>query len=217
MQALARKIDTATGVVEDFGTVTVAGPDGLAVRTDGGVVLVARRAVSCLVAPEPNDRVLVASRGRECFVLAVLARAPGAAVELTAEGDLAVRLPQGALTLSATGDVAVLSEREVHVVARGVGVQAAEGTFALRTMALVGELLHADVRQVKAVAETVDSVIDRVSQRVKRSLRFIEEIDLKRAEQVDHSARQTMHLRAENALISAHKLAKVDGEQIHIG
>lgn len=217
MNALARKIDTGSGVTEDFGTVTGREGADLTVLTAGGAVLLARRAVSCLVAPELRDRVLVATRGRECFVLAVLEREAGAGVELTAEGDMAIRLPEGALTLSAAGDVAVISEREVHVAARGVSVQANEGTLAVRTLALVGELLHADVKQVRAVAETVDSVVDRVSQRVKRSLRFIEEIDLKRAEAVDHSARQTMHLRGENTLVTAHKLAKVDGEQIHIG
>lgn len=219
MQAVARKIDTNSGVTEDFGTVTSSEGGEFAVRTEGGLMVVARRALSCLVAPEVDDRVLVAvgGRARECFILAVLEREARATVELTVEGDLALRASHGAVTVSAAHDVNLLAQAEVNIASRGVSVQANEGTLALRAVNLVGELLRADVREVKAVAETVDTVVERLSQRVKRAFRFIEEDDVKRAERIDHAARQVMHLRAENALVTAHKLAKVDGEQIHIG
>jgi hypothetical protein len=47
--------------------------------------------------------------------------------------------------------------------------------------------------------------------------RFVEEIDQTRAGTVDLRAQNLMAIRGENAVISARVLAKVDGEQIHIG
>ena len=67
------------------------------------------------------------------------------------------------------------------------------------------------------VTETLDSVLDRFSQRVKRSYRTVEETDQLKAERIDYTASSTMSLHGENALVTAEQLVKVDGEQIHLG
>jgi hypothetical protein len=65
---------------------SVSGDDA-EVALAGGGTLKARRATSCLVAPEQGDRVLVAWCGPEAYVLAVLQRAEGAPVRWIARGD----------------------------------------------------------------------------------------------------------------------------------
>ena len=67
------------------------------------------------------------------------------------------------------------------------------------------------------LAQEIDSIATRVSQKAKRAFRFIEEIDQTRAGAVDIRAQRMLGLRGENAVISARVLAKLDGEQIHIG
>jgi hypothetical protein len=67
------------------------------------------------------------------------------------------------------------------------------------------------------VADSCDSVFDRLLQRVKRSYRFVEEHDQVRAAQIDYVAQNNASLRGENTLITAKDLVKVDGEQIHLG
>ncbi len=71
--------------------------------------------------------------------------------------------------------------------------------------------------KVALIAEEVDSVMTRLSRRAKRVFRFTEEIEQTRAGTVDVRAQNMLGLRAENAVISARVLAKIDGEQIHIG
>ena len=58
---------------------------------------------------------------------------------------------------------------------------------------------------------------ERISQRVKRLYRHVEDFEQLRADKVDYVANKTMSLRGQNTLMTAEELVKVDGEQIHLG
>ncbi len=45
----------------------------------------------------------------------------------------------------------------------------------------------------------------------------MEELDQVKAEHIDYAASASMSLHAQNALVTAEELVKVDGEQIHVG
>ena len=216
MKTLARKL-VRRDVHQQVGTVQRVGPDGVVVRTDTGEV-VAKRATSCLVEPVVGDDVLVASDGAAAsFVLAVLERAPGAASTLSVEGDLTVRAAAGKLTFAAQNGVDLVSASTVSIVASALDVNAADATFAMRTVDFLSDGLRARVGKIKLAAESLDAVLERFTQRVKRSYRTVDEIDQVRAERIDHVAKKELSLHAENVLVTAEQLAKVDGEQIHIG
>ena len=66
-------------------------------------------------------------------------------------------------------------------------------------------------------AQAVDRTIDRVSERIKRSFRTIEQIERVRAKELDVDVEGNISVHADNTIMSAEKLVKVDGEQIHLG
>lgn len=173
-------------------------------------------AKSCLVAPEAGDKVLCAVDSDGVYVVAVLTGRANAPTKIAAEGDLqlsakgrvSVRGAQG-VDLAGAGPVAIAGP-EVHV-------RAQKGTVAVEELGFFGKLVQAEVAKVALVAREVDSVVTRLSKRAKRIFRFVEEIDQTRAGTVDLRAQSLLGLRAENAVISARVLTKVDGEQIHIG
>jgi hypothetical protein len=205
-------------VVEETGRVLAMGEEGaVLVRTASGDHQ-ARRAVSCLVAAEVDDLVLVARSPLEgAFVLAVLRRESGAGTTVAVAGDLDVRLTGGRLRLAAQEGVDLLSAREVSVVAGGLRVNAAEGHVVLQSLSFLGDAVSAEIDRVKLFASRLDSVLERFSQRVQRSYRTVVETDQLRAERIDYTADKTMHLHAEHALVTADELVKVDAEQIHLG
>jgi hypothetical protein len=195
-------------------------------RVDGPVVHVrtergdyrARRATSCLLEPRAGDRVLLASGadGR-CYVLAVLEREEGAGAELSVDGDLSLAARAGQIRMVARDGVSLASGGDVDVVAGGVNVNAAEGSVVVQRLTYVGRLFQSEIEKVKSFAGSLDMVLDRFTQKVKRSYRFVEELDHKRAGQVEHTAEKTMSLRGKNTLVTAEQLVKVDGGQIHFG
>lgn len=213
---LAKKIDP-TEVYQETATVVRLEGETVVVRAGTGEVR-ARRATSCLLSPEPADVVLLARTwGGKSWVLAVLEREGDAPRTLGCDGDLAIKLPAGKLSLVAQEGVELVSAGDVAVVSEGVRVNAVHGSVVVQTLGFLGSVLSAEVERVKLLAGTLDSVLTRFSQRVKRSYRVVEERDQVRADQIDHSAGTSISMHAPTAVITAEELVKMDGEQIHLG
>jgi hypothetical protein len=84
-------------------------------------------------------------------------------------------------------------------------------------LSFLGTFLQANIEKAKLVAGSLDSTLERWSQRVRRSHRFVEEIDQVRADQIDYSAKKSLSLHSRNAMVIAEELVKLDGEQLHVG
>ncbi|WP_437832525.1 DUF3540 domain-containing protein [Sorangium sp. So ce1153] len=177
----------------------------------------AQRAKSCLVAPETGDKVLCAIEPEGVYVLAVLDGREGAPTKLATDGDLEVQARGGRIAVCASERVDIVGAREVAMTGAEVHVRAKRGSIAIEELGFFGRLLQAEVTKVALVAQEADTMLTRWTQRAKRVFRFIEELDQTRAGTIDLRAQSLVGIRAENAIISARVLAKVDGEQIHLG
>jgi len=206
------------GIVERIGALgaQVHGGGPVAVRLSTGTYG-ATRAKSCLVGPEIGDKVLCAIEAEGVFVIAVLAGREGAVTTIAAEGDLHLQARGGNVSVCGSEGVDISSGGAIGIAGAEVHVRAKKGTVAVEELGYFGRLVQAEVAKVALVAQEVDSVMTRLSQRAKRVFRFVEEIDQTRAGTIDLRAQSLLGLRGENAVISARVLAKIDGEQIHIG
>jgi hypothetical protein len=113
--------------------------------------------------------------------------------------------------------VKIVGGREINVVSGSVDVNALEGDVSVGRLAYLGRVIKTEVEKLRTVAGTLDMVVDRVTQRVKRSIRIVEQFDQVRAERIDYAAKQTLNMRGETTVVSARKLTKMDGEQIQLG
>jgi hypothetical protein len=217
MNNLARKLDN-DALSHEMGRVLGPREGGLfTVRTEAGDYR-AKRATSCLLEPELGDTVaLLTTQAGVCYVIAVLEREAGATGRIVADGDLEIQLPAGQFTVAAQEGVSLLAARDVAIVAGALRVNAREGNLVLERLSLLGSFATAELEKIKVVAGSLDQVLDRFSQRVKRSFRKVEELDQVKAEHIDYTARSSMSLHAQNAVVTAEELVKVDGEQIHVG
>ena len=198
-----------SGLVERLG-------ETIAIRLFTGTIE-ARRAKSCLVAPEIGDKVLCAIEADGAYVLAVLAGSEGAKTVIAVGGDLELRARGGSVAVRGTEGVDIVSGGDLALTARGLNVTARQGSVAIDELGFFGRLLQAEVTKVALVAQEMDSVFTRLSQRAKRVFRFVDEIDQTRAGTIDMRAQNLVAVRGENTIVSARVLAKVDGEQIHLG
>lgn len=213
MSNLARELDTK--ITQEYGTVLRRDGDLFVVRAPTGD-LRARRAASCLVEPGEGDLVLAATgAGGHAFVLAVLERDAKRPTRLIADGELSLE-PTGKLTLAASA-VEVVARESLAFIAAKVAVKALEAGVVVDSLQLVGRTLESELERIKSFAKSFDSVLERFTQRTKRSYRTVTEADHVRAEQIDYVARRTMNLHGENAIVTAEELVKVDGAQIHVG
>lgn len=216
MQNLAKKLDTAETTQLSGYVVRVEGR-GVVIRYEGGERRAAQ-AVSCMIDPVLGDRVLfVALADGSAFVLAVLEREEEGAATVSMDRDLTFRVPNGRFDVVTKEGVGLVSTGSVSIITPELDVKAVDGRFSIERLTTLSRHVLAEVVNAKIVAGAIDSVVDRVSARIKRAYRTVEELDQLRAGRIDHSAEKSMHLSAEDALVTATELVKFDGEHIHLG
>lgn len=187
------------------------------VKLESGV-LAAKRAKSCLVAPEVGDKVLCAVDPEGVYVLSVLeGREHDGVTTIASEGDLKLTARDGRVSVCASKGVDVVGGQDVAVTGPQVHIRAQKATVAVEELGFFGKRVAAEMQRISLFAETLDSVFDRVHQKAKRVFRVIEEIDQTRAGIVDMRAQSVVGIRSENTVVSARVLTKIDGEQVHIG
>jgi len=205
--------------IQDVGKVRSVEDGRIVVETsDAGVTFRAKRAVSCLVEPAPDDVVLFAGKtSGDLYVLAVLEREDEDELVLRAEGDLTLQVDRGRFAVVASDGVDLVSSKDISLTSGELQVRASRGHVFVKRLELLSERLFGETEAVKLVSGKLERIADVVIDRVKRSYRFVEDMDQLRAGQIEHVAEETMRLKGENAFLQADKLTKVDGDQIHLG
>lgn len=194
-------------VVDDGGSLAVVVGD---VRSK------AERAAACLTAPKPGDHVLVAFVGDACFIISVLESAEAGA-HIDVEGDLAIAVRQGKLAITAQRGVEVHTAGDAELTAPRARLRVIDAEAMVDRLRWLGDKLNVDIKHVATVADTVDSFAQRVRSRAERAYRFVADFDQLRAGHIDHRAKGTVRVHGENTVVTANELAKIDGEQIHVG
>ncbi|NUP06705.1 MAG: DUF3540 domain-containing protein [Polyangiaceae bacterium] len=216
---VAAKLDEDI-VFQAVGTVVRVEGTTFIVRSDRGD-LRCRRAVSCLVEPMLHDFVMAggqlsgASGAGATYVLAVLEReSPNA--QLSCEGDLSLKV--GAkLQVVASEGLDLVTPRHMNMTAAEVGIHTSRAKVFASEILAIGSEIVGELANVKLKGTFFDKVFERVTERVQRSFRRVDEIDQLKAKQMDYLAEETLCLRSENMVAVAKELVKVDGEQIHFG
>jgi hypothetical protein len=182
--------------------------DGAVVVDLGARCVRARRAKSCLVAPSVGDLVLAATTSAgDAYVCAVL----------ESERQDVVLDVDGQLRMTATEGVEIASPKATSITSSELHVDARLAWFAFDAISAVGASLRAEFSRLRVVAESIDTVAERIAECVKEASRVVTGLDHLHAEQIDHVADETLSLRAKHAVVAAATLAKIDGDQVHIG
>lgn len=193
-------IGTVLSVDEASDTCSVEMPQG---------PLCARRALSCLLAPQAGDRIWFAGDlAQGIYVTAVLERASAGPQRICLPPDSRIEASQGSLTLSA---------ESLRFEAVQLSVRADDAAMSVRKLVGVGREATWSFGSIKVISDLFESFAERVVQFSRWSQRTVDGMDQVRSRQIDYRADQSMQLQAENLIANAGNLVKFDGEQIHLG
>lgn len=217
MGAIAERLDDGE-VVQEIGQITSVVDGVHAVTTRRGVVR-ATRAFGCLVAPAVGDTALLAvAPSGAAWVLNVLDRPDEqAATEVRVEGDLHLTSARGHVKVDGAEGVSVRSRGALSLASRLLEVHALDARAFAERLRVSGGAAEIGVETLRTVASRIEQVAERLSQRLDRSYRFIQELDVTRAHSIDVRAQETFHVRSKNTMMASDDLVKVDAGQIHLG
>lgn len=144
------------------GTVTHCFADGSMTVESEGRGWHCRRPVSCLIAPQAGDRVLISSVDNQIWLLAVLERDESRQAELSVMGDLHIR-----------------SAGELSLSGQSLRVAAEQGDCHINEMNYSGDKLSAWVTLSRIVGKRAESVwhtVTQISHNLLRTTRQTEQV-----------------------------------------
>ena len=217
MSNVARKLETRDDeVLGRRGTVVGKQGAGFRVAVDSGEIL-ARKATGCLLEPIDDDVVLVGSVGDDAWIVTVLQRDRECSSEISVDGDLRLRTAHGKVAIVAQEGIDLISTGKTSVISTEIEVRARTVSALVEGAELIGGWLRSEVDKVKVVAKSLDQVVERFSQRSKRSFREVSDFDQVKAGTMHHKIEKTLRVHAGDAAITADGVVKMDGKQIHVG
>ncbi|VBB46662.1 conserved hypothetical protein [uncultured Desulfatiglans sp.] len=204
-------------VFQEYGKIQKLQADGCLVETASGLIR-ASQAVGCLIRPQPGDKVLVCSDSDgAAYILAVLERRPDEGLEIRFDRPAAIRVSRGRLSLVSQEGIDLGANQDIQLTASALEVHAARGKVIMERAAFLGSFLEVQAARVRLLAGILESVAERLTQKIKRSYRVIEESEHVKAGSLDYFARKWLSFKGRYTLLTAREDVKVDGERIHIG
>jgi len=216
MENLARQFQ-GNMMVQDLGTITGAENEMYTVETPSGTYE-ARQAVSCLITPQQNDKVLLMGDLSEgLYILAVLERETGRKQAISFQGDVDFTVKKGRLTITSREGMRFASAKDINLASPELNVHSLKSEVHVHHLIFSGSFWLGQVERIRMTVTAFDSFIERLTQRVKRSYRTVEEIDRLRAGRLDYLVDKLLSLRGKYSMLTAKEDVKIDAERIHMG
>jgi hypothetical protein len=118
---------------------------------------------------------------------------------------------------SADGDVTIEASGQLALASRALAVKSEVARFALSRVRLLGREVLAEVDRTKLVGRTIESVSEVLQQTAARVARVVTDIEHVRAGTIDVATQKSFMVHAENAMVTAKALVKMDGEAVQLG
>ncbi len=190
------------------------------VRTETGL-LSCRKADGCLLRPEAGDKVLVSTcEEHDCqgYVLSVICKAESTQpAELHYEGDLRIRTSRGDLTLATDRDLNLVASQRASVLSRTLTAGTETAELRAEKVSMTARLLRGSCKAVLMVAENVEHTFSQLTQRLRNSVRMVEEHEEISTGSSRLAVENNYVVHTANEFHSAEDLIKLDGEEVHLG
>ncbi len=189
------------------GTVTAAAEGKYHVLTEYGVVLSAHKAESCLITPEPGDRVLIAlETNDDAFILSILSRK-----------NVETRISMPGRVIIEGDEISLRGNKTASIEAPEVKLSGIHGEVSFAGFSFIASWCETRVKKAAVFAHKLDTVIDTLAESIRNSFRNIECMEQTKAGRIRTVVKERFFLKSKNASVLAEEDVSVDGKQIHIG
>ncbi len=201
-----------------FITAIVKGVSSQSLMVDTGKGVVnARTAFSCLVTPEVDDIVLVNEVENDYYVLSVLERPTEQNMTLAFPANVKLQAVDGQLDLIAAKDINLLTSADTHMLSSHLHITT--GNMDINTAKLTSRTqeIESHSKDVKLYTDMLSTVAKQISQKTNVLVRWVESVETLNIGNLIQNVRKNYTSHSNQAIITAKKDMRIDGERIHMG
>ena len=180
-------------------------------------VMNAQTAFSCLVLPIVGDTVLVNQSANSCHILSVLQREAEQDMTLSYPANVKMTASSGQIDIVASEDINLLSASDTRMVSRNINMSASEMSVNSGKLTAHTTDIEAHSKTLKLYTNMLSIVAKQVTQKTKNLMRWVEGVETLSIGNLIQHIRQNYTSHSHQAVITARKDMRIDGERIHMG
>jgi hypothetical protein len=123
----------------------------------------------------------------------------------------------GRFSIAAQNGIDLVTAKDTSMVSAELSVSSMQAEVNIQHLTFFGMFLQGQIERIKLIGQACDSIFERVSQRVKRSYRWVEELEQLRAGQLNYLVKKLMSLRGKYSVLTAEEDVRIDGDKILMG
>lgn len=176
------------------------------------------RAFSCMLKPEIGDKVIYSSDdNNQSYILSILHRPGQQSAKMNFEGDLLINSERGDISIASPGGLQFVSSQNIDLISDDLNVIAKKAVLNLDDTLAVGRKMTGNISRINLFAQSIDTVADRVTQKLQNSFRLISGIDQCKAGDILTTVKNLFSVRARQSSMLAKDDVKIDAKRIHMG
>ena len=177
----------------------------------------AKKAFSCVVAPEPHDIVLCSRNEIGMFYILGI-------IERKNTQDTTISFPGNARIKTEKGDLDIFSKNSVTMAAENLNFfsnktiyKSKEATVSFDEITATGTQLQASFKTVRFISNLINTMAKQVIDRFKGYVRNTEDNDQVKAGQLTRHAEGLLSMDSKHTIMVSKKSTKIDGDKILMG
>jgi len=196
--------------------VTAVTGDRIVIDTDIGIAT-SSTAFSCLVSPQPGDTVLVNYSGDGYYILAILERPDSQDMALDFPADVKMKSPSGKIDLVAGKDINLLSACDTHMLSDNLHVNSGNLDVTTGKLTSRSREIEAHTGSLGLFTRSLNLVAKEITQKTDMLVRWVENVETLNIGNLIQNVRRNYTSHSDQAVITATKDMRIDGERIHMG
>jgi hypothetical protein len=133
------------------------------------------------------------------------------------EGDVEFKAKEGRFRVAAQEGIDLVTAKDTALVSPELSINSIQADVSIQHLSFFGTFLQGQIERIKLIGEACDSIFERVSQRVKRCYRWVDELDQLKAGQLNYLVKKLMSLRGKYSVLTAEEDVRIDGDKILMG
>jgi hypothetical protein len=174
-------------------------------------------AFSCLVTPIEGDTVLVNQSGSDYFVLSVLEREADQDIALNFPANVKLTALDGQVNVVSGKDINLFSTAKTNLVSADINMTSKEMNLSTGKLTAHTTEIESHSKTVKLYALLLSSVTKQVIQKADTVIRKVEQVETLNIGSLIQIIRKNYTSHSNQAVITASKDVRIDGERIHMG
>lgn len=178
----------------------------------------ARCAVSCLIAPEIGDTILLSASEdpMSSYILAILLRPTAGHSVLNIPGGATLKTTQGQLVIHADS-ISIKGQQALSLDTATLNVRALAAEVRISRLLSWVEQAESFVNTLKFIAKNITTTVERRILKAKESFKWIEHVDETRAGRVRMDIEGRFQMQSRHTSIKSEGLVAIDGKKINLG